>query len=321
MSKITTKAYFDAAIKAKIIEWLNYAQREIFIVASCFNDEDLFDTLVTLPVDIKLSVLVQKNGNNLDWEKLYRENIMIYELSEENSKDIFINNQFCVIDGFVTITGSYKWCQKENYTFDNIIIIRGDYELNRQCKKQFEFLVSRFCKLFTRKQGSLISPINIQNLLSLQTPKERQEWWNSLSEDFKTKLNFSYIQKRGSTESPDDAGIQNLLVLNHLDLRFAKRLQSLKGIEYFTNVTSLNVREACIDSLEYIRKMKKLESLICYNNLLSSLDGIQDLPNLKYIEIDKKFRTDKFPLEYKRVNNLGFKLTNPRNRDFLVLER
>lgn len=49
-----------------------------------------------------------------------------------------MHHKFCIIDDAVLITGSYNWTANAHRHFENIVIVRNDFELVKQYKHEFE---------------------------------------------------------------------------------------------------------------------------------------------------------------------------------------
>ena len=157
MTKIQTKAYFDSDIKPKIIELLQTAKQEVFVASAWFNDKDLYNILLCFD-NIKVKVLIKKDEerNTLDWKKLGKCGIKVYQLIKENEGRSLMHNKFCVIDNEIVITGSYNWTNGANHNnYENIVVIEGDTQLNFQYKEQFNRLVQPIIDFFDAKKRLL----------------------------------------------------------------------------------------------------------------------------------------------------------------------
>lgn len=64
-----------------------------------------------------------------------------------------------------------------------------------------------------------------------------------------------------------------------------QQIQSLKGLQYFSNLTSLALWGNTFESLEGIETLTKLEELDLYYNELTTLAGIENLTNLLFLDV------------------------------------
>lgn len=79
------------------------------------------------------------------------------------------------------------------------------------------------------------------------------------------------------------------------------KIRSLKGIENFTSLTTLNCSDNKLKKLD-LKKLTKLEVLYCENNLLRSIEGLKELRKLSTIEVAGNMIDD--ATELTKVNKL-----------------
>lgn len=51
-----------------------------------------------------------------------------------------MHNKFCIVDDEIVITGSFNWSKSASYHFENIIVLRGDYDIVKSFKHEYEDL-------------------------------------------------------------------------------------------------------------------------------------------------------------------------------------
>jgi hypothetical protein len=220
MQKIITKAYFNADIKPKIIELLQTAKSEVFVASAWFNDNELYDALLSLPRTVKVKVLIKKDEerNTLDWMNLGDCGIKVYQLIKESEGRSLMHNKFCVIDNETVITGSYNWTNGANYNnYENIVVINGNSELNFQFKEQFENLIQPIISFFDAKKqlltentNSHIGKVRAKTEIHIEEVKKVEEWMLDYMEKYNEMppeqlTNQQFTQTDGNT-SADDIG-------------------------------------------------------------------------------------------------------------------
>ncbi|MBA0205513.1 phospholipase D-like domain-containing protein [Pectobacterium aroidearum] len=73
-----------------------------------------------------------------------------------------MHNKFCIIDDEILISGSYNWSNNANYHYENIIIIKNDFQLIKEFKHQFSDLM-HMAKMSLKDFNSFRVTKNIPN--------------------------------------------------------------------------------------------------------------------------------------------------------------
>ena len=96
-------------------------------------------------------------------------------------------------------------------------------------------------------------------------------------------------------------------------------LTSLKGIENFPNIESLDIsqNDLSIWGLEGIENCKKLNTIYCKSCKLDSLLGVELLPNLKMIS----FGENRLPMEVKEIKEKHRKCTEEVKKYYNTVSR
>lgn len=137
-----------------------------------------------------------------------------------------------------------------------------------------------------------------------------KNWWNGLSNEWKTAFNEVVFKKGVVTTAPIDAEIELLLQVKVL--RFAgptasypnmkTELLDLSGLSKLTNLENLVVINHKIKSLKEIENLVKLKSLFVYENRITSLSGTENMLDLKDFYFQSNQITSLKPLE--KLTNL-----------------
>ena len=117
------------------------------------------------------------------------------------------------------------------------------------------------------------------------TPMKRKQWWASLQPQWKKAFNV-LVGKGEVTDVPNDEQLQQIFSTQKLNFKLAKnklsfQLTNLSGVQYLSNLNSLNVSEQAISDLKGTEHLSKLTHFNGSKNRLTSLDGIDLLSNLE----------------------------------------
>lgn len=117
------------------------------------------------------------------------------------------------------------------------------------------------------------------------TPMKRKQWWASLQPQWKKAFNV-LVGKGEVTDVPNDEQLQQIFSTQKLNFKLAKnklsfQLTNLSGVQYLSNLSSLNVSEQAISDLKGTEHLSKLTHFNGSKNRLTSLDGIDLLSNLE----------------------------------------
>lgn len=82
-------------------------------------------------------------NSRVDFKELLQNKGYIGNIND-GSKDRFIHNKFCIIDGFTVITGSYNWIFKARLNDENIIIIKNQPTVISQFNNKFESIKPQY---------------------------------------------------------------------------------------------------------------------------------------------------------------------------------
>lgn len=337
MTKIETKAYFDSDIKPKIIELLQTAKQEVFVASAWFNDEDLYNALLSLPRNVKTSVLIKKDDetNKLDWKNLGDNNIGVYQLLEENGTRSLMHHKFCTIDNHTVITGSYNWTNgAKSHNHENIVVIEGDEKLNFQYKEQFSKLIQTIeeelnikLKELENQEAAIINKIKTHADLIrdyIRKYKEippKQLIDKQFNEQYSTTTNdigkgivvygntvTTYGTSLSTSEEKKDWW-ENKLSSDLKSFFNAKKFQISKNnkqypgdaaIDNLLELKSLYVKDvANADGIEYL---VNLTELFIESNRISSLPDLSKLKSLTCLNISDSYYISELP----HIKNLIF---------------
>ncbi len=123
------EAYFSS-IGNNIINELNKAQNTVHVAMAWFTNDSLFESLIScVRRGVKVELILLDDAINWqpyapDFSQLIRENALVYIANRSIG---FMHHKYCVIDGSLTITGSYNWTYyAESRNIENVIITDND---------------------------------------------------------------------------------------------------------------------------------------------------------------------------------------------------
>jgi Leucine-rich repeat (LRR) protein len=97
--------------------------------------------------------------------------------------------------------------------------------------------------------------------------------------------NFERAIRNALKKPTSDIYLSDVSQVSVLHLE-GKNLDSLEGIEYFTNLTELYCSNNQLRDISSLGKLPKLEVLYLDNNKISDISGLQDLANIKEINLN-----------------------------------
>lgn len=134
-----TQAYFNNISSFISIE-LKAAKKSIYVAVAWFTDDRIFNILcdkAKAGLDVQLMIMDDdiNNAYGVVYSKLENVGGRVYLISD--SMGTLMHNKFCVIDGEVTITGSYNWSKKAQVNHENITITSGNISLASDFTNEF----------------------------------------------------------------------------------------------------------------------------------------------------------------------------------------
>lgn len=136
--KIQTKSVFKD-IEDSLFNELHSAKSSIKICVAWINFKVFENILFTKAKEgIKIEILANNDHintnilNDISTELKSRINLIKNPINRQ-----LMHHKFCIIDDEVLITGSYNWSKNAPYHYENIIIIRNDFNLIRKFKHEF----------------------------------------------------------------------------------------------------------------------------------------------------------------------------------------
>jgi hypothetical protein len=315
MQKIITKAYFNADIKPKIIELLQTAKSEVFVASAWFNDNELYDALLSLPRNVKTNILIKKDEdtNSLNWKALGDNNIGVYQQIEEKGVRSLIHHKFCTIDSSIVITGSYNWTNGANsHNFENVVVIEGDNGLNFQYKEEFKKLIQPILdwleeetKLLSEKANEHIEEVKAKTEAHISKVKKAEEEIIDYMDKYKEKplgkLKFTQDAEEAATSDfgngvvvrSENTGSSIKKLTSELSYKTIEERKkwwsSLSSdLKYFFNERILDKGKK---NYNYpgdvaIQNILLLKEVDCSYRDISNMDGIEGLTHLKVLKIN-----------------------------------
>lgn len=117
-----------------------------------------------------------------------------------------------------------------------------------------------------------------------------QQWWKSLSPQWRQAFSLSILQK---TDEPTEADLEILINLKVLRLAGPKaphpnctfELNDLSGIKALSKLEILILSHHAIENIKEVTNLTLLKSLFVFNNQIKSLEGIEVLINLEQLYV------------------------------------
>ena len=140
---ISTEAHFEN-IQARIKDELLKACKTVRICVAWLNSEVYEPILREIASrGVKIDLIFNDDYINRKNLSTSFENINYYPIKTKGFATL-MHNKFCIIDEGVIITGSYNWSKRASQHFENIVIIRNDYELVSKFMHEFHDLIHHY---------------------------------------------------------------------------------------------------------------------------------------------------------------------------------
>lgn len=139
-----------SGIQKKIIIELEKARRYIYIAVAWFTDPELLAVLESAldrGVNVKVILAddeINKGTFGLNFKNyLDKGGTLIFGGKTDNSQRL-MHNKFCVIDGIALITGSYNWSKKARNNYENVTIIKDNFQVIQEFIFEFQNILYRY---------------------------------------------------------------------------------------------------------------------------------------------------------------------------------
>ncbi|MCR1025469.1 phospholipase D-like domain-containing protein [Cellulophaga baltica] len=164
-----TKVYFDN-IHLEIIRQIDSAKFDLKICIAWFTDYQIYKNLVKKAKDgIKVEVIIANHKHNknskVNFKELLKHNGRVSYIGNLNddSRDSFMHNKFCIIDDITIVTGSYNWSYKARKNAENILVLNNDKELAKEFIRKFNELKPEYGFAIKDNEVTLLP---IENIMS-----------------------------------------------------------------------------------------------------------------------------------------------------------
>jgi len=193
MSKCNVKreVHFEG-IYENISRLLHSAKSNVKICVAWITADRLSRTIAQLHNDgVFIEIVYDDNTRNNRLRGIDEEMAVLYPVRTRTRG--FMHNKFCIIDDEILITGSFNWTHNADNSFENALVIEGDYRLINSYLHEFEDLknYSKLCAMNYVKinnfhsDGSLCRSIcydiGIFGYLEGSTASQRISIWNVCS--------------------------------------------------------------------------------------------------------------------------------------------
>lgn len=130
------------------------------------------------------------------------------------------------------------------------------------------------------------------------------EWWESLSNNWKTAYNEAILNRPSANEMPPAEMLQALKTVSVLRFAGPKapypnmsfELTDLSGLAEMPQLEILVLSHQAIHSVKDLGHLKKLKSLFVFDNQLHSLQGVETLKELQELYCQNNFITSLEPV-------------------------
>lgn len=193
MSRYNVKreVYFED-IYQKISALLHSAKSSVKICVAWITAERLSRTIAQLYNDgVAIEIVYDDNPRNHQLRGFDDEMAALYPVRTRTRG--FMHNKFCIIDDEILVTGSFNWTYNADNSFENALVIEGDYRLIKSYLHEFEDL-KNYSQLWSlnyikinhfHKDGSpcrsICYDIGIFGYLEGATASQRISIWNVCS--------------------------------------------------------------------------------------------------------------------------------------------
>jgi hypothetical protein len=130
-------AHFEG-IEQQLIAAMMQAQYSVQICIAWMTAERYSATLNALADrGVKIEIAYYNDRRNIGIvDEFTRPEIDHFQVTPRGGA--LMHHKFCIIDDAVLVTGSYNWSKNAHRHFENIIVVRNDFELVSQYKHEFE---------------------------------------------------------------------------------------------------------------------------------------------------------------------------------------
>lgn len=146
------QAYFDN-LQQEIIKQIQAAQKSIFLAIAYPSDGPVFEILCEKARDIPVELIIDYK------DKTPKQHCI--NLKKCGGKVYYIDiagcgimhHKFCIIDESILITGSYNWSHYGQGSFENIVVIKDDFDLCKNFKIEFDKISDKYRTLDERNNS------------------------------------------------------------------------------------------------------------------------------------------------------------------------
>lgn len=139
--QVETYACFEG-IDWEILQLLKTARSSVRICVAWINDRTYGETLRALAAkNVEISIIYNDDGKNRLFGIPPSQRIQVYPIRARLSSAL-MHDKFCIIDNEILINGSYNWSRNAPNSFENIVVVKHDYQLIKQFLYEFNDLLS-----------------------------------------------------------------------------------------------------------------------------------------------------------------------------------
>lgn len=287
------KTYFDD-IQDTIISLLCEAKDEILVAVAWLTSKDLFEQLcrqAMLGTEVKVLILKDSinTSSGIDYSRLEKFGGKLYW--QESFSNSLMHHKFCVIDKKTVITGSFNWTNKASQNRENITVLKNEID-------SANTYIDEFFSLLPIVEDAIFFDEDYLPNTSFDTPQKRQQWFDSLSEEWKKQLEecADYPYKKTSSSmsisvakheySNFDKKLMAMLRQEHIII---SNVEDLSGLWHLSDLKTLTIQnnseDIKINDIGELQNLIHLEELDLANNLIDDITPLRNLKKLRELDL------------------------------------
>lgn len=308
---------YGVAIKSKIIDQINAAQQTIYLAMAWFTDKEIANAIILAHKrGVTIEIILSANTQNQAVTEILQANHISVHTFKTNDERGIMHHKFCLIDGYISMNGSYNYTYNASQNNVENILISDSRELYTQLFNEFEDIKQ------VMKRNDITNNLNIdmantppksnnsfstrlenivyQSIDSKQIEEYYYHWGKEKSEQSKGnidifKTEYEYIKTKISTYATDEN-------LNH------KKDQLISNIKVAFENEKNDLEEQNKNRIEAYQKEYELEKKSILENIehfknekrqledgeITTINKKMDLQTLEKQQIEENFIVSKF---------------------------
>lgn len=140
-------------IRYEIIRLLWSAKSSVYICVAWINDDIYGPVLRSLASrNVQVHVIYNADEKNFEHGVMASPGVIVNPISARIGSAL-MHNKFCIIDNEILINGSYNWSKNAPLSFENIVVIKKDFQLIKYFLHEFYDLLNFYKSRATHSVG------------------------------------------------------------------------------------------------------------------------------------------------------------------------